>query len=346
MAVAGGDETSLEYTPTWVVALVCFSIVFISITVDRFYHCAGQRLKQHKWWPLTGASRKIKDDLMLLGLISLLLTVVQNRIGKICISERLDNVLLPCKKSDSSSAVANFTTSSFASSETRGRRLLAAASDTMDYCSQKGEGPFLSVEAVHQLDIFIFVLATFHVVLCVLKVIHMILQWSNLEIYDKRIKKYDIQKGGNVGECILLKQCLLTKIREHYNSRLYFFRTLEELFDDRPNIVLHFALQLLPSLQKAYTSLTEYEYMALRQNFMACDPKDPGKGFQKYLMKTLRKDFEKMMVISWYSWLVAVIYLLVNVAGKHIYAYLFCIVTISKFVALKSCLAFEPVKET
>ncbi|XP_056161314.1 MLO-like protein 15 [Syzygium oleosum] len=290
------------------------------------------------------------DELMLLGLISLLLTVIQNRIGKICISERLDNVLLPCKKSDtsdSSSAVANFTTSSFASSETRGRRLLAAASDTMDYCSQKGKVPLLSVEAVHQLDIFIFVLATFHVVLCVLKVIHMILQWSNLEIYDTRSKNYDIQKGGNVVECILLKQCLLTKIREHYNSRLYFFRTLEELFDDRPNIVLHFALQLLPSLQKAYTSLTVYEYMALRQNFIAArDPKDSGKGFQKYIMKTLRKDFEKMMVISWYSWLVAVIYLLVNVAGKHIYAYLFCIVTISIFVTLKSCLAFEPMKET
>ncbi|KAI6698980.1 hypothetical protein NL676_019099 [Syzygium grande] len=115
MAVAVGDEKSLEYTPTWVVALVCLSIVFISIAVDRFYHYAGQHLKMPKSWPLIGASRKIKDGLMLLGLISLLLTVIQNRIGKICISERLDNVLLPCKKPDSSSAVANFTTSSFAS---------------------------------------------------------------------------------------------------------------------------------------------------------------------------------------------------------------------------------------
>ncbi|XP_039166530.1 MLO-like protein 15 [Eucalyptus grandis] len=137
MAVAGVDENSLEYTPTWVVALVCFSILFISIVVDRFIRCAGQYLEESKWWPLVGGSRKIKDELMLFGVISLLLTVFQPRIAKICISKRLNNVLLPCKKPDSSSAVANFITSSSASSATQGRHLLAMASHTADYCSQK-----------------------------------------------------------------------------------------------------------------------------------------------------------------------------------------------------------------
>ncbi|XP_039172003.1 MLO-like protein 15 [Eucalyptus grandis] len=214
MAVAGVDENSLEYTPTWVVALVCFSILFISIAVDRFIRCAGQRLKDREWWPLVGGSRKMKDELMLLGLISLLLTVFQTGIGKICISERLDNILLPCKKPNSSFVVANFNTSSFASDATRGRRLHSVASHTTDYCSKKGKVALLSVEALHQLDIFIFVLATFHVVLCVLKVLSMIIQWRRLEIYDRGIRSK--QRGREV----------FTEIMEGYKSPLGSFRYL------------------------------------------------------------------------------------------------------------------------
>ncbi|XP_039172001.1 MLO-like protein 1 [Eucalyptus grandis] len=82
-------------------------------------------------------------------------------------------------------------------------------------------------------------------------------------------------------------------------------------------MVLHFPLQLVSTLQKSFTSLTEREYIALRANFIeARHPKNPEKDFQKYITRTLQKDFEKMMAIRWYSWLFPVIYLLVNVAGK------------------------------
>ncbi|XP_039172008.1 MLO-like protein 1 [Eucalyptus grandis] len=114
----------------------------------------------------------------------------------------------------------------------------------------------------------------------------MIIQWSMLEIYDEWSKKDDIQN-------------VLTKILERYKNPLGSFRYM-----------------LVSILQKTFTSLTEHEYIALRQNFIAArNPKEPGKDFQKYIMRTLQKDFEKMMGIRWYLWLCAVIYLLVNVAG-------------------------------
>lgn len=34
--------TTLEYTPTWVVAVVCFVIVFISLVVERILHFIGK----------------------------------------------------------------------------------------------------------------------------------------------------------------------------------------------------------------------------------------------------------------------------------------------------------------
>jgi mlo protein len=42
----------------------------------------------------------MKAELMLVGFISLLLTVLQDPISKICISEKAGSVMLPCKASD------------------------------------------------------------------------------------------------------------------------------------------------------------------------------------------------------------------------------------------------------
>ncbi|XP_056172604.1 MLO-like protein 15 [Syzygium oleosum] len=191
MADAEEDKTSLEFTPSWVVALVCFGIVLISIFVHRFLLCVGKLLKMYNMWTFVGALRKIKDELMVLGFISLLLEVFQTRIGKICISERLANVWLPCKKPDSSSNVTSFATSSFTSSRTQGRRLLAEASAATDSCSQKGKVALLSVEALHHLHIFIFVLATFHVVLCALKVLLGYLKMSFFKQFYPSVTEFE-----------------------------------------------------------------------------------------------------------------------------------------------------------
>ncbi|XP_056161316.1 MLO-like protein 15 [Syzygium oleosum] len=191
MADAEEDKTSLEFTPSWVVALVCFGIVLISIVVHRFLLCVGKLLKKYNMWAFVGALQKIKDELMVLGFISLLLGVFQTRIGKICISERLANVWLPCKKPDSSSTVTSFATSSFTSSRTQGRCLLAEASVATDFCSQKGKVALLSVEALHHLHIFIFVLATFHVVLCALKVVLGYLKMSFFKQFYPSVTEFE-----------------------------------------------------------------------------------------------------------------------------------------------------------
>ena len=77
-------------------------------------------------------------ELMLLGFISLLLTVFQARIAKICIPENLANKWLPCKTdaSSSSSTTTHFQTlfTSFIP-----RRLLAEATTTPEeYCAKMG----------------------------------------------------------------------------------------------------------------------------------------------------------------------------------------------------------------
>lgn len=74
-------------------------------------------------------------ELMLLGFISLLLTVSQSRIAKICISEELANKWLPCKKKkESSSTTEHFQTLLDSFIPGNARRLLAEEA-TASTCS-------------------------------------------------------------------------------------------------------------------------------------------------------------------------------------------------------------------
>lgn len=91
------EGVTLEYTPTWVVAGVCTVIVAISLAAERVLHYTGVTLKRKHQKPLFEALQKVKEELMLLGFISLLLTVFQNVINKICVPADVTRHMLPCK---------------------------------------------------------------------------------------------------------------------------------------------------------------------------------------------------------------------------------------------------------
>ncbi|MQL93002.1 hypothetical protein Taro_025632 [Colocasia esculenta] len=123
----GGEELKLEFTPTWVVALVCSIIVFISLVVERLLHFLGKYLKKKNQKPLCEALQKVKEELMLLGFISLLLTVFQGAIQNICIPKNLTEHMLPCKKGEGESvnSSSHYQTAFFSGILGGGRRLLS-----------------------------------------------------------------------------------------------------------------------------------------------------------------------------------------------------------------------------
>ncbi|CAN4120339.1 unnamed protein product [Withania somnifera] len=94
----GGGGRSLEQTPTWAVAVVCFALVAISIVIEFIIHLIGKWLKSKHKRALYEALEKIKSELMLLGFISLLLTVGQDPISNICVSEKIASTWHPCSK--------------------------------------------------------------------------------------------------------------------------------------------------------------------------------------------------------------------------------------------------------
>ncbi|KAE8734611.1 putative utp-glucose-1-phosphate uridylyltransferase [Hibiscus syriacus] len=97
----GGEEQgSFMFTPTWIIASVCFVIIALSYAMERSLHHLGDVLKKKKQKPLYEALLKVKEELMLLGFISLLLTVFQSAISKMCMPREMHNDMLPCKFHD------------------------------------------------------------------------------------------------------------------------------------------------------------------------------------------------------------------------------------------------------
>ncbi|XP_020261884.1 MLO-like protein 1 isoform X2 [Asparagus officinalis] len=295
----GGEEESikLEFTPTWIVAVVCSVIVFISLLVERQLHFLGKLFKKKNQKPLYEALLKVKEELMLLGFISLLLTVFQGLIQKICIPEGWTNHMLPCKKEDEQSEAA--TTEHLVSGVLR--RLLSEEGSATTHCSRKGKVPLLSIEALHQLHIFIFVLALTHVVFSVLTVIlggAKIRQWKH---WENSIHKNDMENvPGKV-----------THVQQ--------FEFIQDRFKGTGKDSRLFSW-LYSFGKQFYGSVTKSDYTTMRLGFIMTHCKgNPKFDFHKYMVRALEADFKKVVGISWYLWVFVMVFLLLNVNGWHTY---------------------------
>ncbi|KAK4270038.1 hypothetical protein QN277_023124 [Acacia crassicarpa] len=308
MSGGGEEETTLEQTPTWIVALVCTVIVAISLAAERFLHYGGKFLKKRGQKPLYEALQKIKEELMLLGFISLLLTVTQNGITKICVRPGLTRHMLPCKEGEKSeTATKSHFQSFFSSPDISGtvRRLLAeGSSSSSSYCGRKHKVPLLSLEAIHHLHIFIFVLAVVHVTYCVLTVFFgglKIRQWKHWE--DSIAKdNYDAQK---------VLEPKITQVHQHAFIKGHF------LGFGKDSALMGW---LHSFFKQFFGSVTKLDYMTLRHGFIQTHCKsNPKFNFYKYMIRALEDDFKQVVGISWYLWIFVVIFLLLNVNGWHTY---------------------------
>ncbi|KAM0942545.1 hypothetical protein DsansV1_C14g0128221 [Dioscorea sansibarensis] len=284
------ESLTLEFTPTWVVAVVCSIIVAISLCAERLIHYLGKFLKRKQQTALYDALQKIKEELMLLGFISLLLTVFQSLISNICIERKLASSMLPCTRSREE---INHSTGHFLGRAGNGRRLLAEGGGS-DVCASKGKAPLLSLEALHQLHIFIFVLAVVHVAFCAITMLlggAKIREWKRWEdaIRDKTHKENE-------------------KLGPHQ----------QEFVKERAE-----GSWLRSFFKQFHSSVSKSDYKALRAGFIQTHRVSQETfDFHKYFLRALEDDFKKVVGISWYLWLFVVVFLLLNIKGWHTYFWL------------------------
>ncbi|PNX94024.1 MLO-like protein 11-like [Trifolium pratense] len=95
------EARSLALTPTWSVATVLTIFVAVSLLVERSINRLSNWLRKTNRKPLLEALEKMKEELMLLGFISLLLTATSGMIANICIPSKFYNsAFAPCSRSE------------------------------------------------------------------------------------------------------------------------------------------------------------------------------------------------------------------------------------------------------
>ncbi|XVF19479.1 hypothetical protein REPUB_Repub11eG0114200 [Reevesia pubescens] len=315
--MAGGSEgRSLEKTPTWAVAVVCFVLVLISIIIEHIIHMIGKWLKKKHKRALYDALEKIKSELMLLGFISLLLTVGQGLISDICISEAVGATWHPCnkKQGEKSNEAEEDTTdnehrgrllSTISDSSRVFRRSLAGASE--DKCAAQGKVPFVSSDGIHQLHIFIFVLAVVHVLNCILTMALGRAKMRSWKRWEKETRTIEYQFSHDPE-------------RFRFARETSFGRRHLSFWTKTPVLMwtVCFFRQFVRSVPKV-------DYLTLRHGFIMAHlaPQIQTKfDFQKYINRSLEEDFNVVVGISPPIWFFAVLFLLFNTHGWYSYLWL------------------------
>ncbi|XWS59699.1 hypothetical protein CRYUN_Cryun08bG0144200 [Craigia yunnanensis] len=293
MAEAKGSR-SLEQTPTWAVAWLT---------------------KRHKR-DLYEALEKIKSELMLLGFISLLLTVGQGTISNICISKAVGATWHPCSKKHEPESKMDEEKSSdpdesqhrrlltFQGSGGSDRRVLAAAG--YDKCA-KGKVPFVSEDGIHQLHIFIFVLAISHVLYCIITLALGRAKMRKWKAWEMETRTVDYQFSHDPERFRFARDT--TFGRRHLS---FWSRTPVLLW-----IVCFF--------RQFFRSVPKVDYLTLRYGFIIAHlaPQSQTKfDFQKYIKRSLEEDFKVVVGINPIIWFFAVLFLLFNTYGTYSYLWL------------------------
>ncbi|CAL5409903.1 unnamed protein product [Camellia sinensis] len=134
---------SLEDTPTWAVATICFVLISSSLLIEYVLLLLSKYFNKKRRKSLFQALDKIKSELIMLGFISLLLTISERQIAKICIPKSVGETFLPCQR-------------------------ITSDGEEVSKCAEQGKLSLLSRTGVRQLQFLIFVLALFHVFSCFL----------------------------------------------------------------------------------------------------------------------------------------------------------------------------------
>ncbi|KAG0615345.1 hypothetical protein M758_5G033600 [Ceratodon purpureus] len=312
--MAGGEsEKSLEQTPTWAVATVCTVFVVCSLLVERGIFSLGRYLKRNKQKELFHTLEVIRNELMLLGFVSLFLTVFQPKIASICMPERLNHYMLPCAYKPPPPTPAP--------AAAPARRLLAQGepSSSGNTCPP-GKVQVISASGLHELHIFIFVLAVVHVlyscvtVLLSLWQVHSWKSWEN----ETRKEHHDHTVDDALGKHTHKKASnnFVTK-RVNYN---FLKQTVTGLNID--SYIYCFFRQFGRPIYK-------HDYLCLRLGFIAEHNLTPAYDFHSYIRRTMEADFKVVVGISWYLWAFVCIFLLMDIYGWYTYFWIAFIPTVT-----------------
>ncbi|PIN05315.1 hypothetical protein CDL12_22142 [Handroanthus impetiginosus] len=308
-AGSGSSDRSLEDTATWAVAIVCAIFVVISVVIEHGIQSLGKWFQKREKKAMFEALEKIKAELMLLGFISLLLTVGTKYVAQICVPEKLGNKWLPCEKDlkmldDDKGKGGHRKLFTYAAQEMVWRRSLAAGTDNYTYCTDQGKVPLISYSGIHQLHIFIFVLAVMHVFYSAILV----------ALGHAKMKKW---KAWELETSSLEYQFTNDPARFRFAHQTSFVRRHAGIYSTP-------ALKwIVAFFRQFFGSISKVDYITIRNGFINAHFAPNTKfDFHKYIKRSMQDDYKSVLGISIPLWFFAIIFLFFNIYRWHTLAWI------------------------
>ncbi|KAK9928443.1 hypothetical protein M0R45_025579 [Rubus argutus] len=307
MAPAAPGERTLKETPTWTVALVCAVFIIISLIIEHAIHALGKWFQKRHKKAMLEALEKIKAELMLLGFISLLLAVGTRYLPKICIPASIGDTMLPCELKKVYAGDGGDGGKGGDGDKGKGggddgdrrkllslaenmiwRRVLAEPSGDSTSCPY-GKVQLISISGMHQLHIFIFFLAVFHVLYSVLTMVLAQAKMKKWKAWESETTSLEYQFTNDPARFRFTRQTSF--VRRHSG------------FSTTPGIrwIVAFFRQFIGSV-------TKVDYLTMRHGFINAHFAPNSKfDFHKYIKRSMEDDFSVPL------WIFAIVFLLLNV---------------------------------
>ncbi|VVA92381.1 unnamed protein product [Arabis nemorensis] len=317
-------ERTLGLTPTWSVATVLTVFVVVSLIVERSIHRLSNWLQKTKRKPLFAALEKMKEELMLLGFISLLLTAISSTIANICVSSSFyDNRFVPCTRYEINEELDSTISSVKRNGLSRSlyfhilrRRLVGISENT---CSE-GHEPFVSYEGMEQLHRFIFIMAVTHVIYSCLTMLLAI-----VKIHSWRIWEDEAQMDQN--------DCLTVVAREKIFRRQ---TTFVQCHTSAPLVKNSVLIWVICFFRQFGHSVVRSDYLTLRKGFIVNHHLTLRYDFHSYMIRSMEEEFQKIVGVSGPLWGFVVAFMLFNIKGSNLYFWIAIIpITLVLFVGAK-----------
>ncbi|XP_022145465.1 MLO-like protein 4 isoform X2 [Momordica charantia] len=304
----GEEGRSLAVTPTWAFA----TVVTLMVSLGFFFQGSLKRvekwLNRTKRKSLLAALEKIREELMLFGLLSLLMGHWIVFVARICVkSSVLSSRFYPCalemdlKKVRHISILSENVNGSFPKEHNN--------AGIREYCPE-GRESFASYESLEQLHRLIFVLGITHV------------SYNFIAIALAMIKIYGWRTWENEAKALAIQNSQESVRAPSTGPKIRRLSTFVFHHTSHPWSQHRVLVWLLCFSRQLWSSINRADYMALRWGFISTHQLPVSYDFHNYMLRSMEDEFRDMVGISVPLWIYAIACIFLNFHGSNIYFWL------------------------
>ncbi|KAJ9564346.1 hypothetical protein OSB04_000312 [Centaurea solstitialis] len=293
------EGKSLMETPTWAVASVVSVMVLVGFFINAALRHIGKWLYKTKRKALIAALDKIKEELMLFAVLSLLMGHWIIYAAKICVkSSAISSRFYPCSIEKSLvDPLHHQIPFHIYSNSSVSRQLLSHRNS--EICPE-GSSSFASKESLEQLHRFLFVLGVTHVSYSFFAI-----ALAMIKIYSWRIWENQAKAIATPGPQGMRR---LSTFIYHNTAHPW----------SQHNILVW----LLCFSRQIWSSINRADYRALRLGFITTHNLPLSYDFHNYMLRSMEEEFRDIVGISIPLWIFAILCIFLGFHGTYIYFWL------------------------